>query len=149
MANGNNKIYDLSEFTKKYRCNPEGDCGASWLIKDVVKYRGIEPSKLKHAERRSKPVRDEYFGCDKECIMNGLLLNILVKEERMSLREVCQTQDVEVYKMLNGVKDLEEGWKRWTDPQYGREGKSLAEIFSEEYKKIRKERKHKLKEARK
>nr|QBM01310.1 hypothetical protein [uncultured archaeon] len=46
MESGNGKIYDLSEFVKKYRCHPEGDCGPSWLMKDVIKYRGIEQKKL-------------------------------------------------------------------------------------------------------
>nr|QBM01309.1 hypothetical protein [uncultured archaeon] len=81
--------------------------------------------------------------------MNGLLFNVLAKEERLSLREICQTHNIEVYKFLNGIKDENEAGFRWANPEFGRDGKSLAEIFAENYKQISKERKHKLKEARK
>jgi|GEM_PF-2820817 hypothetical protein len=147
MEPDNGKIYDLSEFVKKYRCHPEGDCGPSWLMKDIIKHIGIEQNKLEHAERISKPIKDSYFGCNKECMMNGLLYNILAKEERMSLRGICQTHDIEVYKFLNGVKDENEAGLRWANPEFGRDGKSLAEIFAKKYEEIEEERKHKLKEA--
>lgn len=142
----NNKIYDLSEFVKKYRCHPEGDCGASWLIKDITSRKGIEPEKLKHAERVSKPIKDTYFGCDKECIMNGLLLDILEKEEKISDRTLCQTQAVEVYKIVNGIADINEAWRQWTDSNFQQDGKSLAKKFDELYERIRPERERILKQ---